>query len=306
METIRVGTRSSALALWQAQRVVALLAPLHAGRRFEIVELSTRGDRNRATPLQLIGGVGFFVKELELALLEHNIDLAVHSLKDLPSCLPPALALGAIPARGDPRDALVSATGAKLMDLPTGARVGTGSPRRRAQILALRPDLEVVPIRGNVDTRLIRFADRNYDALVLAVAGLVRLGRESAISEVFRPELMLPAAGQGALAVEVRAGDEQIRSLVRTMNDRATWAAVTAERAFMARLGGGCHVPAAAFAQPWDEQLWLRGLVSSYRGQRTIRGERYGSPEAAEAIGKALADDLLDQGAEEFLGGTRE
>lgn len=273
----------------------------HPKLRFRIVEVSTRGDRDRETPLHLTGGVGFFVKGLELALLDDEVDLAVHSLKDLPSRVPPGLALGAIPERGDPRDTLVSESGDALVDLPPGARVGTGSPRRKAQILALRPDLRVVGIRGNVDTRLEKLTSRAYDAVVLAAAGLIRLGHESVITETLPPETLLPAAGQGALAVEIRADDERTRSLVEPVNHEPSWAAATAERAFMARLGAGCHVPAAAYAQVGDDELWLRGLVSSHDGQSIIRSERRGSSDKAAMIGDSVAEDLLDRGADKLL-----
>jgi len=277
------------------------LEEAHPKLRFRIVEVSTRGDRDRETPLHLTGGVGFFVKGLELALLDDEVDLAVHSLKDLPSSVPPGLALGAIPERGDPRDTLVSESGDALVDLPPGARVGTGSPRRKAQILALRPDLKVVGIRGNVDTRLEKLTGRAYDAVVLAAAGLIRLGHESVITETLPPETLLPAAGQGALAVEIRADDERTRSLVEPVNHEPSWAAATAERAFMARLGAGCHVPAAAYAQVSDGALWLRGLVSSHDGQSIIRGERRGSFDKAATIGDTVAEDLLDRGAGKLL-----
>lgn len=273
----------------------------HPKLRFRIVEVSTRGDRDRETPLHLTGGVGFFVKGLELALLDDEVDLAVHSLKDLPSRVPPGLALGAIPERGDPRDTLVSESGDALVDLPPSARVGTGSPRRKAQILALRPDLRVVGIRGNVDTRLEKLTSRAYDAVVLAAAGLIRLGHESVITETLPPETLLPAAGQGALAVEIRADDERTRSLVEPVNHEPSWAAATAERAFMARLGAGCHVPAAAYAQVGDDELWLRGLVSSHDGQSIIRSERRGSSDKAAMIGDSVAEDLLDRGADKLL-----
>jgi hydroxymethylbilane synthase len=277
------------------------LEEAHPKLRFRIVEVSTRGDRDRETPLHLTGGVGFFVKGLELALLDDEVDLAVHSLKDLPSRVPPGLALGAIPERGDPRDTLVSESGDALVDLPPGARVGTGSPRRKAQILALRPDLRVVGIRGNVDTRLEKLTSRAYDAVVLAAAGLIRLGHESVITETLPPETLLPAAGQGALAVEIRADDERTRSLVEPVNHEPSWAAATAERAFMARLGAGCHVPAAAYAQVGDDELWLRGLVSSHDGQSIIRSERRGSSDKAAMIGDSVAEDLLDRGADKLL-----
>jgi hydroxymethylbilane synthase len=303
-QVIRVGTRGSDLALWQARHIIALLAHHHPDVEFRIVEVSTRGDRDRETPLHRAGGVGLFVKGLEVALLDDKIDLAVHSLKDMPSRVPPNLALAAVPQRADPRDTLVSAAHRNLMDLPPGARVGTGSPRRKAQILGLRPDLDVVGIRGNVDTRLRKVFAGDYDAVVLAAAGLIRLGREGAVTEWLSPEVLLPAAGQGALAVEIRAGDEETRALVAAANYQPAWAAARAERSFMARLGAGCHVPAAAYAVvDGDEgRLWLRGLVASLDGQRMIRAQRRGAMDAAEELGKAVAVDLLERGAEPLLG----
>lgn len=295
-----MGTRGSDLALWQARRLVELLEAHHPDVGFEIVEVRTRGDRDRSVPLHQAGGVGLFVKELEYALLDDEIDLAVHSLKDMPSRTPPRLSLAAVPERADPRDTLVSRAGFGLSELPPASRVGTGSPRRRAQILALRPDLEVVGIRGNVDTRLSKVEDGAYDAVVLAAAGLDRLGRRDAITEILPPEMLLPAAGQGALAVELRANDAPTHALVAPVNHQASWAAAGAERAFMARLGAGCHVPAAAYALV-DDELWLRALVASRDGDRIIRGERRGPMDQAELLGRTMAQDLLDRGAGELL-----
>lgn len=252
-------------------------------------------------PLHQAGGVGLFVKELEYALLDDEIDLAVHSLKDMPSRTPPRLSLAAVPKRADPRDTLVSQAGLSLSELHPGARVGTGSPRRQAQILALRPNLEVVGIRGNVDTRLSKVEDRAYDAVVLAVAGLNRLGRQDAITEVFAPEMMLPAAGQGALAVELRADDDATHALVAPVNHPPSWAAVEAERAFMARLGAGCHVPAAAHALVTERQIWLRSLVADLHGERIIRGERRGAIDEAAFLGRSVAEELLGRGAGQLL-----
>jgi hydroxymethylbilane synthase len=302
-QVIRVGTRGSDLALSQARHIIALLERHHPGVDFRIVEVSTRGDRDRETPLHRAGGVGLFVKGLEVALLDDEIDLAVHSLKDMPSRVPPDLALAAVPRRADPRDTLVSAAGGTLMDLPPGAWVGTGSPRRRAQILALRPDLQVVGIRGNVDTRLRKLFAGDYDAVVLAAAGLIRLGREGAVTEWLSPQVLLPAAGQGALAVEIRADDEETRALAAAANHQAAWAAARAERSFMARLGAGCHVPAAAYAvvEGDEGRLWLRGLVASHDGQTMIRAERRGAMDAADGLGRAVAEDLLQRGAGELL-----
>lgn len=268
---------------------------------FQVVEVTTRGDRERSTPLNQAGGVGLFVKALEIALRNGDIDLAVHSLKDMPSRVPPDLVLAAVPERDDPRDALVSPSGARLLDLPPGAFIGTGSPRRKAQLLAYRPDLSVIGIRGNVDTRLAKVAGSDYDALILAVAGLKRLMREDVITEVLPTQVSLPAAGQGSLAVEIRADDERTRAVVEPINHPASWAAAAAERGFMARLGAGCHVPAAAYAVVDGSELWLRGLVASQDGQRMIRSERRRPMHHAEALGHAVASDLLERGAGALL-----
>ena len=263
--------------------------------------MTTRGDRERKTPLNQAGGVGLFVKALEIALRNGDIDLAVHSLKDMPSRVPPDLVLAAVPEREDPRDALVSPSGARLLDLPPGAFIGTGSPRRKTQLLAYRPDLSVIGIRGNVDTRLAKVAGPDYDALILAVAGLKRLNWEDVITEVLPTQVSLPAAGQGSLAVEIRADDDRIRALVEPINHPASWAAAAAERGFMARLGAGCHVPAAAYAVVDGSELWLRGLVASQDGQRMIRSERRRPMHHAEALGHAVASDLLERGAGALL-----
>lgn len=304
MATIRVGTRASDLALWQAQRLVDLLQARHPELSCEAVEITTHGDRDRRVPLHRAGGVGLFVKELEYALLDREIDIAVHSLKDMPSRAPPGLCLAAVPERGDPRDVLVSEDGQTLSELPAGSCVGTGSPRRKAQLLSLRPDLEVVGIRGNVDTRLAKLAGREYDAVVLAAAGLVRLGRQDVITEVLPPERFLPAAGQGALGVEVCAEDRATRTLVAPVNDPPSWAAALAERAFMARLGAGCHVPAAAYAVIDGHELWLRGLVASEEGATIIRGECRGAVEEAERLGRTMAEELLGDGGGDLLHST--
>jgi hydroxymethylbilane synthase len=300
-KTLRVGTRPSDLALWQARRVVALICEARPQVECDFVEITTRGDWDRETPLHLAGGVGFFVKGLELALLDDEIDAAVHSLKDLPSRVPPGLALAAVPERGNPYDALVSASGAALDDLPEGARVGTGSPRRKAQLLRRRSDLRVVGIRGNVDTRLEKLRGPEYDAVVLAAAGLERLGRAEAITETLGPETMLPAAGQGSLAVEIRADDEHTRDLIAAVNHAPSWAAANAERALMARLGAGCHVPAAAYAVLDGDALWLRALVASHDGQELILAEARGTADDPRAVGYDAADDLLARGAAALL-----
>jgi hydroxymethylbilane synthase len=298
---VRIGTRGSDLALWQTEWVVERLRALHPDVDYRITEIRTTGDRVRDRPLFQAGSVGLFVKELEAALLDGEVDLAVHSLKDMPSRVTPGLAIGAVPEREDPRDALVSRWGHTVDALPQGAQVGTSSRRRAAQLLALRPDLEILDIRGNVDTRLRKAEADPYDAIVLAVAGLKRLGKGDRITEILPPEVMLPPAGQGALAVEVRADDERTRALVAPVDHRETRRAVTAERAFMARLGGGCHVPIGAFAVVDQETLWFRGLVSSVDGQTMLRGGCRGPLTRPEDLGAALAEDLLAKGAEELL-----
>ena len=300
-KTIRVGTRGSDLALWQARWVIDRLRDQHPGFRFRLVEVSTKGDQDRHIPLHQAGGVGLFVKALEFSLLDREIDLAVHSLKDMPSRVTDGLALAAVPERADPRDALISTSGACLQTLPAGARIGTGSPRRKAQLLAHRPDLEVAGIRGNVDTRLQKLSGPRYDALVLAAAGLSRLDCQDVITEMLQPETMLPAAGQGSLAVEIRAGDDETRAVLRSINHEESWAAAEAERSFMAHLGAGCHVPAAAYAVAGHGEIWLRGLVASLDGQTIIRAERRDSWDDGRAVGQAVADDLLERGAAPLL-----
>ncbi|MGD1993364.1 MAG: hydroxymethylbilane synthase [Anaerolineae bacterium] len=300
-DTIRIGTRGSDLALWQTEWVVDRLRALHPAVDFEITEIRTTGDRVRDRPLFQAGTVGLFVKELEAALLDGEVDLAVHSLKDMPSRVTPGLTIAAVPEREDPRDALVSRWGHTVDALPQGARVGTSSRRRAAQLLALRPDLEILDIRGNVDTRLRKAEAEPYDAIVLAVAGLRRLGKGDRITQIIPPEVMLPPAGQGALAVEIRADDKRTQALVAPVDHLETRRAVTAERAFMARLRGGCHVPIGAFAVVDQETLWFRGLVSSVDGQTMLHGGCRGPLARPEDLGAALAEDLLAKGAEELL-----
>ncbi len=287
----------------------------HPDTHFQVVQVHTKGDRVRDVPLFRAGGVGLFVKELEVALLNEEIDLAVHSLKDMPSQVPPELSIAATPERADPRDALVSRLGLPLASLPRGARVGTSSRRRAAQLLAFRPDFQIVNLRGNVDTRLRKAKGEEYDAVVLASAGLIRLDRAGRITEVLSPEVMLPAGGQGALAVQVRAADERAGSLVAPLNHLPTRTTTTAERAFLARLGGGCHVPIAAYAVLEDDQLWLRALVGSPDGRTIIRGERRGTALQAQhcpgldstgSLGQELAEELLAQGAADLLDSLEE
>ena len=299
--TIRIGTRGSRLALRQTDAVVAALRQRFPDRRFEVRTLRTTGDRQTQEPLDQIGGVGVFVKELESALLADEIDMAVHSLKDVPTALPEGLIIAAVPGREDPRDALVSRSGAKLADLPPEARVGTGSARRACQLRALRRDITVTGIRGNVDTRLRKVEAGEVDAVVMAAAALARMGWLDKAAEVLSFDLMLPAPGQGALAVEIRSDDEAVREMAAAIDDGDYHRAVTAERAFLARLGGGCSVPIAALGEIDGGRLRLRGLVGDMEGIRILRAELEGPAADAEALGVRLAEELLSQGAADLL-----
>jgi hydroxymethylbilane synthase len=285
--------------------VVEALRTAHPGLVVEVVEVRTEGDRDRSTPLSVLGGKGIFVKELELALLERRIDFAVHSLKDVPSALPEGLTLAAVMRRGDVRDALVSRDGRTLTELPAGARIGTGSRRRRAELLRLRADVEPVEVRGNVDTRIRRVREGAVDAVVLAAAGLERLGRLGEASQIFAVDELLPAIGQGALVVETRADDETTRALLAVIDDDDTHRCVRAERAFLRRLGGGCTTPAAAYCVQEGGDLLLRGLVAgddNNDGGTLLREALSGPAGAPEALGERLADAFAAKGALELIG----
>jgi hydroxymethylbilane synthase len=301
--TLRIATRRSQLALWQAEHVAERLRAHHPGVEVELLGLSTQGDRILDVPLAKIGGKGLFVKELETAMLEGRADLAVHSIKDVPMELPAGLVLGAILPREDPRDALVSGRFGHLAELPPGARVGTSSLRRQCQLRAARPDLQLLDLRGNVNTRLRRLDEREYDAIVLASAGLLRLGMEARIAHAFAPQELLPAVGQGAIGVELRADDAELHALLAPLHDPATADCVLAERALNRRLHGGCQVPIAAHAGLRGDRLELAALVGSLDGTRIVRGERGGARADAEALGIALADELLARGADAVLAG---
>ncbi|HEU5155457.1 MAG TPA: hydroxymethylbilane synthase [Streptosporangiaceae bacterium] len=302
MTTLRLGTRKSLMATTQSQRVADAFSQ-RTGYAVELVGVTTEGDVSKANLAQ-IGGTGVFVNGLRERLLAGEIDFAVHSLKDLPTAPPDGIALAAVPARDDPRDALCGA--AKLADLADGARVGTGSPRRVAQLRAIRPDLEVVPIRGNADTRLRKVADGEFAAVVLAYAGLVRIGRLDAVAEVLDPIVMLPAPGQGALAVECRADRADLIELLGTLDDSATRAAVTAERAVLAALEAGCSAPVGAYAADvatdGPPQLRLTASVISADGARQIRMSATGDPRRAAELGRDLAARLLADGAGLLMG----
>jgi hydroxymethylbilane synthase len=295
---MRIGTRGSALALWQAHHVQGRLAAL--GHAAEIVPITTTGDRLLDRRLEAVGGKGAFLKEIEEALLANEVDLAVHSLKDVPTQLPEGLVLAATLVREDPRDALVSRSGAGLAGLPQRARVGTTSLRRQAQLRERRPDLELLDLRGNVDTRLKRLHEGAFDAILLAVAGLIRLGRAAEISEALDPEVLLPAPGQGAIVIECRAGDAALRAILSALHDAATSAAVEAERALLGALGGGCNVPLGALAEPAGEGLRLRAFVGAVDGSTSVRAERTGR--GPVALGRGLAEEMLARGAGPLLG----
>ncbi|GMU46892.1 MAG: hydroxymethylbilane synthase [Pseudomonadales bacterium] len=306
-QSIRIATRASPLALWQARHVQAELERIHgAALAVEVLAMTTEGDRRLEHSLAAIGGKGLFVKELEQALLDGRADIAVHSMKDVPVDFPPGLELVAICAREDPCDALVSARCADLAELPEGARVGTASLRRRCQLLAHFPHLRVVELRGNVNTRLARLDRGDFDALILAGAGLRRLGLAERIAASLDPGVSLPAAGQGALGIESRGDDARVRTLVAPLADARTSACVTAERAFNQRLQGGCQVPVASYAE-WLEgdRLRLRGLVGAIDGSRLLAAERLGTAAAAAALGIDLAEALLARGAGELLAALR-
>jgi len=299
-----IGTRGSKLALWQTEWVRSRLDALHLGIEIEVRIITTKGDRIQDVSLPKLGeqGKGLFTKELEDAMLAGEIDMAVHSLKDLPTDFTEGLHLGAVCEREDPRDALVAREGVNSFDeLPRGARVGTSSLRRVAQLRAVRSDMEIVAARGNVDTRLSKLDAGQFDAMILAAAGLKRLGREGRITEYLSSELMLSAPGQGAMAVETRSKDETVNEIVGSLNHIETDRACRAERACLKGLGGGCLVPIAALAQVKEGSIHLRGLVATTDGSEIIRDEETGSIEEAEATGQRLADKLIARGADRLL-----
>lgn len=301
MSILKIATRQSPLALWQAEYIQQRLEQQHPNLRVELVTFVTQGDKILDTPLAKIGGKGLFVKELEAALLDGRADLAVHSMKDVPMQLLEGLALPVICEREDPLDAFVSNTYAHFDDLPQGAKVGTSSLRRRCQILTQRPDLEVIDLRGNVGTRLSKLDAGQYDAIILASAGLKRLGLTARIRHTLSHEVSLPAVGQGALGLECRSDDERVLNYLSFLNDATTSVCVRAERAFNAYLEGGCQVPIAAFAQLKDEVLHIEGRVGEPNGKQLLIAHQQGSAQQAEELGVALAQDLLAQGAGELL-----
>lgn len=301
LRTFVIGTRGSPLALRQTQIALDALAAIHPGARFQVRPVRTAGDVQASASLSEIGGRGVFVTELERSLLRGHIDIAVHSLKDLPSRLTAGLLIAAVSQREDPRDALIARQGLRLDQLPAGAVMGTGSPRRAAQLRAYRLDLQVTDIRGNVETRIRKVQEGQYEAAVLAAAGLARLGWLDRASQILPLEVMLPAVGQGALALQVRADDAEAIALARAADHAPTRLATAAERAFQVRLGGGCQAAIAALGEVADGRLRLCGLVADVSGARLLRGEIEGPSEEATDLGTRLAEQLLGQGAAALL-----
>ncbi|MGZ8143706.1 MAG: hydroxymethylbilane synthase [Methylosarcina sp.] len=299
--TIRIATRQSPLALWQAEYVAAKLEKLFPEVKTELIRMVTRGDKILDAPLAKVGGKGLFVKELEQGMLEGTADLAVHSMKDVPVEFPEGLHLAAILSREDPTDALVSKLYASLDELPANARIGTSSLRRQCQIKERFPNAEILSLRGNVNTRLNKLDAGEYDAIILASAGLKRLGMAGRIRQRLDTAISLPAIGQGAIGIECRAQDAEINQMLNTLHDHETGICVMAERAMNSRLNGGCQVPIAGFAQIQEGRLFMRGLVGKPDGSVLYRSERWGDLEQAEYIGQLIAEDLLTQGADKIL-----
>jgi len=300
-QTLRIATRKSPLALWQAEFVAARLRELHPDLDVELVKMSTQGDKILDTPLAKVGGKGLFVKELEQGLLEGTADIAVHSMKDVPVEFPEGLHLPVICPREDPRDAFVSNQFDEFDSLPAGARVGTSSLRRQCQLRARRPDLTVLDLRGNVGTRLDKLDRGDYDAIILAAAGLKRLGLGERVREHLAPDVCLPAIGQGAVGIECRHNDPRVNGLLDALNDRNTAIRVRAERAMNTRLHGGCQVPIGGYAEIEHGVILLKGLVGRPDGTEVVRGVISGRPEDAEELGTVLAEDLLSRGAGAIL-----
>ena len=300
-DTLRIATRKSPLALWQAEHVAERLRQAHPGLNVELVGMLTQGDKILDSPLSKVGGKGLFVKELEQGLLEGRADLAVHSMKDVPASFPSGLGLSAVLAREDPRDAFVSRHYPHPDALPADAQVGTSSLRRQCQLAARYPGWNISSLRGNVGSRLAKLDAGAFDAIILAAAGLKRLGLAERITLALEPEFSLPAIGQGAIGVECRLDDARTRALLAVLDDPATRIRVTAERAFNARLQGGCQAPIAGYARLENKQLWLRGLVGTPDGRQIIAGEMHGSAAEAESLGAALAEQLLERGADAIL-----
>lgn len=300
-QSLRIATRKSPLAMWQAEHVAGALRTAHPGLQVEILGMTTQGDKILDTPLAKIGGKGLFVKELEQGMLNGEADIAVHSMKDVPVELPDGLHLSVILEREDPRDAFVSNEHASVAVLPEGARVGTSSLRRQCQLADRRPDLEILPLRGNVNTRLRKLDDGEYDAVILASAGLLRLGFAERIRAFIDTDDSLPAIGQGAIGIECRSDDERVNALLAPLHHADTAACVTAERAMNHRLEGGCQVPIGGHATLTEGELFLRGLVGTVDGSEIVRAEISGAVADASQLGSTLADELLEHGAAQIL-----
>ena len=300
-DKITIGTRGSPLALWQAHWIKSQLESLHGDLTVDLVKIKTSGDKIQDVPLAKVGGKGLFTKEIEESMLRFETDIAVHSMKDVPVQFPPSLTLSVVTERQDPRDVLVSQKDLKLDQLPKGAKVGTGSFRRTTQLLHYRPDLEVVPMRGNLETRLKKLESEGLDAIILAAAGLIRLDMADRISEFIEPEIMLPGGGQGAVGIESRKEDLPTMNRIFILDHEETHRALEAERSFLTRLQGGCQVPIGVYATIEGETLHLRGLVGSLDGKQILKAESKGSVEDPEAIGYQLAGEILEMGADKIL-----
>jgi hydroxymethylbilane synthase len=300
-DRLRIATRQSRLALWQAQYVAVELQKAHPHLAVDLVPMTTQGDRILDRSLAQVGGKGLFIKELEIAITEGRADIAVHSMKDVPSDMPPGMTLAAMLPRADPRDAFVSFRYESFHALPQGARVGTSSLRRQCQLKYVRPDLQLLTLRGNVETRIRKLQEDQYDAIVLAAAGLIRLGLEHRITQFFDFDQSVPAVGQGIIGIECRADDERSIDLVRALNDALAWQCCEAERAFALRLQGSCQSPIAAHAQISGSQVRLSGVIGSPDGREIYRGVENGAVADVHAVGTALAERLLDAGARQLL-----
>ncbi len=298
---IRIGTRASALALWQAEWVKAELEKKYPGMTVSLTKIKTTGDKILDVPLAQVGGKGLFVKEIEEAMLAHEIDIAVHSMKDVPTLFPDGLHLSCITKREDARDALLTRNNMKFKDLPQGATIGTSSLRRQAQLMSVRPDFKIAQLRGNVDTRLRKLKEGQFDAIILAAAGVRRLGLAENVSEYLDPSISLPAIGQGALGIECRVDDRELNDLIAFFNHQDTRTCVTGERALLRRLEGGCQVPIACYGRMMNNKLHLIGLVGSVDGKRIIKETIEGEADKAEKLGVTLAEKLLSRGADVIL-----
>jgi hydroxymethylbilane synthase len=300
-KSLKIGTRASKLAMWQANWVKSAIAKTYPQQNIELITIKTKGDKILNVPLAKVGGKGLFVKEIEQALLDGRIDVAVHSMKDMPAEIPTGLCIGAIPPREDPSDVLISKEGHLFSELKRGGIVGTSSLRRGAQIRHQRPDIQIAPLRGNVETRLKKLQTENLDAVVLAAAGVKRLNLEHRVTEYLNSDIMLPAVGQGALSIEIRQNDPDIQPMIKALDDPHTHAIVTGERAFLNHLGGSCQVPIAGHGVINRNTFNLTGLVADLDGSRILKATLSGPADSTEAIGISLAQQLLDQGADKIL-----